>query len=170
MKKNKNKDIQPGDNAIANLGLQEWINITEEKPEYYAPVDIFDGIDVHEAWARVSDGETEYYVNSRDNKVIPSEEVIQWKKRPGIIYRKYDPMITDDTMSTFEKVAKWKMGAKDDNPILSPNDVKDIIIRLNKLIEVREQRDNPEILYIAGLMDAIAVIEGTLKDKLGNVK
>jgi len=144
---------EDGDDNNQSL-LAQWININYEKPEYYTPVDIFDGIDIHEARARVSDGETEYYVNSKDASVIFGNEVIQWRKRPGIIYNKYDPMTAIDI-----------------TPILSPNDVQLMIYGIKKMM--RREVGIPYIPsteYNDGLSDCITVLEETLNQKLGNVK
>jgi len=143
---NINKDIISGDNANDNLNLhKEWIDIQKEKPVWYAPVDIHTGKKIYENYARVSDGEMDYYVNSKDNHVVL--KVTHWRKREGIVYPKYDPITEEDL-----------------KPILTPYDVGMIMNTISRMLgEISKE-------YNQGLTDSITVIEESLNRKLGNVK
>ena len=125
-----------------------WISSLDELPPYYMSIDIYSG-EVLEDWARVShggevDGKDDFYVNNRDSKVI--DNITHWRKRPDVNYESYEPMTTHDV------------------PLLSTNDVKDIVASLNKLIT--NLNPNPYLVYYNSAMEGcIDVIESALKEK-----
>lgn len=147
-----NKNIFPGDKARNILKLHEylqqnkWIDITKEKPVYYAPVDIHTGKKIYENWSRVSDGERDYYVNGNDDHVIL--KVKYWRKREGIIYPKYDPMTEDDL-----------------KPKLSYYDMTELLEKLKD-----EYLDDDHTQYNLGVSHTINTIEDFINEKLGNTK
>jgi len=54
-----------------------WTSIKDSKPTYYKPISIRVGNKVIDnLWARVSDGDHDYYVNNDDNRVI--DEITHW--------------------------------------------------------------------------------------------
>lgn len=144
--RNLKKETPSGDNATNNLKLhKDWIDITEEKPVYYAPIDIHTGKKIYENWARVSDGEIDYYINNRDNHVIL--KVKYWRKRKGIIYPKYDPMTSKHI------------------PIITENDMYELLISMTD-----EYLDQEQIQYNLGVSHSIDHVKDFIKDKIGNLK
>jgi len=147
----------------------QWIYIKDEKPPYYASVDIDDGVNIMEDWQRVSDGDNDYYVNNRNMKIVP--EIIKWRKRPGVSYETYTPLITQNMAIKQVTMKRYDEPFPDPDviPVLSANDVKGIIKIINKLIDKREKSNIPSINYTEGMTDAISIIETTLihvqKDK-----
>jgi hypothetical protein len=127
-----------------------WISVLDELPPYYTPVDILTDSNVCEDWNRVSDGDRDYYVNGRDNNMITN--ATHWRKRKGVKYRPYEPMTTHDV------------------PVLSTNDVKDMVKVLNEMITWRTIKGNPYLEYhTSAIKDCIAVIETTLALKTRSV-
>jgi hypothetical protein len=56
---------------------QIWTSIQDDKPTYYKPISIRVGNKViDKIWARVSDGEKDYYVNNDDDRVI--DKITHW--------------------------------------------------------------------------------------------
>ena len=77
---------------------RQWIQIDRERPPYYASSDIWDGKELYEDWARVSNGDKDFYVNNRDNRV--KYHITHWSKRPGVKYSTYEPMTIKDLIIT----------------------------------------------------------------------
>jgi hypothetical protein len=77
-------------------------------------VNIWDGKEVLYNWARVSDGEKEYYVNLEDDFI--KFDVTHWSYPFGVTHPKYEPMTEDDIK------------------VLSIRDLNDIISDLEKSI------------------------------------
>jgi len=118
----------------------DWISITDEKPPYYYPIDIYDGTDIMDDWNRVSTGERDYYCNNRTNDIV--WDITYWRKRPGINYIPYDPMTT------------W------DIPILSTNDVNELIE------EIKHEHMGLEFIeYNLAIIRIIGIINRHLKEK-----
>ena len=130
-KSNQTHTAQPPDD--------EWISMDEEKPTYYTPVDIMIKFadTVLEDFHRLSDGDHEYYASLKSDRIISNPS--HWRKRKGIIYRKYDPMKEDDIkvfsiqdIKTIIDVMKADL-ITDDKPILSTNDVKELIREIKEV-------------------------------------
>lgn len=93
------KKIKPGDQPQQIMRQDDitWINIKTQKPRYYDPINIWDGKnEILYNWARVSNGENDYYVNTReiDGNVIYN--ITHWSPPKGVKYPKYDPLTTKD--------------------------------------------------------------------------
>jgi hypothetical protein len=113
VKKLKEEEIHSGDDPDGKVKLHEmdykrpptnrkWISTEIDKPPYYTPIDIWDGMEVLEHWARVSNGEQDFYVNNQDDRV--KYHVTHWAKREGQVYPKYEPMTkTDHIISLLQK-------------------------------------------------------------------
>lgn len=67
-----------------------WIDLNDEKPAYYASVDILTDSQILEDWHRLSDGDHEFYANLRNNSIVYNPT--HWRKRPGVKYIPYEPM------------------------------------------------------------------------------
>ena len=140
----------PGAMNPQSQTAQTWIPIEKEKPPYYTSVDIYDGVVIMMDWARVShggevDSKDDFYVNNRNSDVV--YDITHWAKRPGSKNQRYDPM------------------TKEDIPILSTNDVNELLESLKVMIEMRTRLSIPHIEYCAAIEDCITIIETTLKQK-----
>lgn len=54
-----------------------WIDINEQKPEYYTNVTIDTGEEILENFHRLSDGDTEYYGSLETNKIV--FKIVKWR-------------------------------------------------------------------------------------------
>lgn len=73
----------------------KWIPIDEEKPPYYAPIDILVyGTDEYQNWARLSNGDYDYYAENNGHRI--KRHITHWAKREGHTYPKYEPLTMDD--------------------------------------------------------------------------
>jgi hypothetical protein len=140
------KTKSPGDSGPTKISLHDkdnpvpWICTLYEKPPYYTPVDILVDAKPMDDWNRVSDGDQDYYVNGRDNRCTAN--VTHWRKRKGIKYEPYNPMTIEDI------------------PVLSTNDVSDLIDELNK-----EQGTQDSVDFDMAINWVIVVIKRTLQEK-----
>jgi hypothetical protein len=140
------KDESPDPETPATLSAQhlplppgyDWISLEDEQPPYYSPIDLWDGKQLYEDWARVSNGEQDYYVNNRDNRIMFI--ATHWSKRAGVNYPPYEPMTSEDL------------------PRYSQRDIDGIIIQLNTMIHKRTSASIPHIEYTTALEEAIEVI------------
>ena len=146
-----NEDNPPTEEDPRGRGNQtaqswgEWISVLDELPPYYMSVDIYSGLHIMENWARVShggerDGKDDFYVNNRDSNV--AHNITYWRKRPDVNYVSYDPMTTHDV------------------PILSTNDVNDLIKELEK-----EEGHGDSIDFDMAINWVKVVIKRTLQEK-----
>lgn len=115
----------------------DWISMEDERPPYYSPIDIWDGKEVFEDWARVSDGVHDYYINRADNRV--RHNVTHWSKRAGVNYPKYKPLTEDDI------------------PIYTQRDIDGIIIQLNGMMH-RSHEGRGSLEYSNAIEEALTVI------------
>jgi len=122
---------------------REWISLEDERPPYYSPIDIWDGKELYEDWARVSDGEHDYYVNNRDNRV--KHLVTHWSKRAGVNYPNYKPLTEDDI------------------PIYTQRDIDGIIIQLNAMLH-RSLEGKGSLEYSNAIEEALTVISYHTKE------
>ena len=134
-------DLKTGDPTThtAQPPDDEWIPMEKEKPTYYTPVDIMIKFadTVLEDFHRLSDGDHDYYASLKSDRIISNPS--HWRKRKGIIYRKYEPMTEDDIkaipihdIETIIDVMKADL-ITDDKPILSTNDVKELIREIKEV-------------------------------------
>ena len=72
-----------------------WISVDIEKPPCYATVNIWDGKQIFYNWARVFDGEKDYYVTDYD-KTLVKTDVTFWSYPEEVTYPKYEPMTAED--------------------------------------------------------------------------
>ena len=145
----KHREDPPGEKTGPKDSLHDrgWFYTRLHPPPYYSPVDLWVGGDhgkVMKDWHRVSDGDNDYYCNSKDNEVI--FEPSHWRKHPDVTYPPYDPLTVNDL------------------PILSTNDVKEIVKTLQGLIT--NINPNPYMDYYNSAMEGcIDIIEEALKQK-----
>jgi hypothetical protein len=141
VKLHKMTDTPP---LLSQSALQ-WISVHIEKPPYYAPVNIWDGKQIFTNWARVSDGEKDYYVNSLSSNSVVGEckhNVTFWSYPDGVSYPKYEPMTAKDLPS----------------------------YELTQLIKAMKKREAlyartfiDPIEYLQGIDDCIQIVERRLK-------
>lgn len=128
------------------FGKYKWKDMMEEQPPYYAPIHIYDGKTIHHNWSRVwSETLGNIYVNNEDDRVIT--KVTHWSAPNGLDYPKYEPL-TEDDVKRYTK-----------------RDVKVIIHELKKLIDRRENSKLPSVDYVAGVDDAIIILEKMTRPK-----
>lgn len=145
------KDESPDPETPTSLSAQhlplppgyDWISLEDEQPPYYSPIDLWDGKHLYEDWARVSNGEQDYYVNNRDNRIMFI--ATHWSKRAGVNYPKYEPLTADDV------------------PIYTQRDINGIIIQLNGMLH-RTQEGKGSLEYSIAIEEALAVISYHTKE------
>ena len=121
-----------------------WKHVSDELPQYYSPIHIWDGKTLYRSWARVwSETMGNIYVNNEDNQVIT--KITHWTAPEGQEYPKYEPL-TDDDIKRYTR-----------------RDITNIIKALTKLIKRRECSPLPHIEYVAGVDDAIITLEDLTK-------
>lgn len=127
-------------------GDLNWRHITEELPQYYSPIHIWDGKILHKNWTRVwSETVSDVYVNNQDDSVI--RKITHWTPPEGQVYPKYEPLNDDDVKRYTRR------------------DIKYILKAAYKLIKRREGSNLPHIEYNAGVDDAIILLERLIKPK-----
>ena len=127
-------------------GDLNWKHVSDELPQYYSPVHIWDGKTLHRNWSRVwSESVGNVYVNNQDNRVIT--KITHWTAPEGMKYPKYEPLTSDDIKRYTRR------------------DIKLIIEAMYKLIEKREKSKLPSIDYVAGVDDAIVTLEVLTKPR-----
>jgi hypothetical protein len=142
------KNEETGDSGPDKVSLHDkdnplpWTSILDELPPYYIPVDIYVNGDVHEDWHRVSNGEIDYYCNSRDDKITTF--VTHWRKRQGVNYNPYEPLTTHDIL------------------ILSTNDVHVLIEDIKGELQPGDQG---QMKYNLAILRIVGLIKRTLKEK-----
>jgi len=76
-------------------GDLNWKHVSDELPQYYSPIHIWDGEFIYRSWARVwSETMGNIYVNNEDNRVI--KHITHWTAPEGQEYPKYEPLTQDD--------------------------------------------------------------------------
>lgn len=78
---NRQTPLKTGTGSTTSQSANPWIPIDEDKPQWYVGCDILckDG-NTHLNWARVtSDGDTEYFCNNRDDRIIYVDEIYMWR-------------------------------------------------------------------------------------------
>lgn len=83
------RDLEPQTTTNHN-----WYCTKVLPPPYYSNVDLWVGNEIMKEWHRVSDGDKDYYCNSKDNSILTNPT--HWKKRPGVNYPEYEPLTEDD--------------------------------------------------------------------------
>jgi len=73
---------------------RKWVAIKDEKPPYYSHIDIWDGKELRTNWHRLSNGDSDFYANSQDNKI--TRLITHWAATVGSTLPKYEPMTADD--------------------------------------------------------------------------
>ena len=64
-----------------------WIRFKENKPDYYKSVIILCKDDsIYTEWYRVSNGDDEYFISLKTDKIIDSKQVTFWKPMPPHVY------------------------------------------------------------------------------------
>lgn len=97
MKTESEGDSGPGEVKLHNKQYP-WIDIEDELPPYYSPIDIIDSEEnYHENWHRLNNGSQDFYANLKDDRV--RIHITEWRKRPGIKYTKYEPMTILDVIT-----------------------------------------------------------------------
>jgi hypothetical protein len=110
-----------------------WTSIGDKKPIYYKPIKIRVGNKViDKLWARVSDGEKDYYVNNDDNRVII--DITHWS----------DLTVTPENVALVIKL-RYLINLIEEN-----------YIPLNQVVEMNRERSEA---HNHGLSIAIDVIE-----------
>lgn len=122
----------------------DWKETKKEKPPYYVRIHIWDGTTIFHNWARVSNGDEDYYVCTvypEVDVIIEDINITHWSPPAGVIYPKYDPMTAND---------------------LPGYDLKQIIKTMKK-IKVKASISFAAAAYNNGIDNCINIVERRLK-------